>query len=222
MEIMDINNLQGEFRTGKLVADEGVIITPVCRLSYEDLFSRTQYTGNTAPAPGDSVKKYFGATFLFNCGNVNEPGLVDVGSCLTPHLMALAQEYWASKNKPVPFEYFYGMWDGRRKQGTDGYGENIWYVSAKNYSESMTCVPVVDANRNRIGPGGIKAGDFVRARIRPYISPTYDHKGINFQLKSVQLLLPWTGFGASEDTGDEWGAVPVPTQAAAPIQGQDW
>lgn len=217
--MIDIYNLQNEFRTGFVVEEDGVLVTPVARLSFDHLYQRTAFKGQNRD--GSQQKPHFSATFLFNCTRTNEPGLVDVNTVLYAQLGKVVSEYWAAKHKPIPFDYFYGLHDGRKKQGTDGYGDGVWYLSAKNYNERMPSVPVVDGNRQLVGPDGIKAGDFVRARVRPYISKEYDNKGVNFQLKSVQLIMPWEGFATSkEDTGDEWGTVPVPTQA--PVQGFDY
>lgn len=216
--VFDINNLQGEYKTG-FVADDGALVTPVCRLSYDHLYQKTVYKGpNTKP--GEEGTPYFGATGLFNCQRTNEPGLVDFNSVVWKYLQETAQGYFASVGKKMPFDQeagFYGFWDGARKEGTDGYGAGVLYLSAKNYSEKIDHIPVVDSQRQHVGPNDIKAGDFVRMRIRAYVSSNYEHKGINLQLKSMQLIMPWDGFSsAKEDTGDEWGQVPIPTQVAMP------
>lgn len=213
METLDINNLRGEFRTGK-ICDDGVIISPVGRLSYPALFAKKRMQDDPTSDPR------FGAGIIFNQQNTGSPGLVDVMPVLYTKWQQMAAEYYGAKNQTVPPGYFLGLHDGATK-AKDGYGPGTWYLSAYNRSDILSQIPVVGPNRQPLQPNQIKAGDFVRIRFDSYISKKFPHKGICHGLKSVQLVLSWEGFGASEDSGDEWGAVPVAGQVPI-VPGQDW
>lgn len=216
MGTLDINNLQGEFRTGTM-QDDGVFVTPVARLSYPSLFERSQFKSKSGQVSGEPT---FNATLIFNTQNPNQPGLIDI-TTFWGLVQKFAENYFASNQKSMPFDFPLNITDGRKKDGKEGYGPGYWYISAKNYNKQISHVPVVDGQLNQLNASQIKGGDFVRARIDWYIPKSYEHKGISYGLKSIQLVTPWEAFGgAAADTGKEWS--PVPTSAQVPAPSVDW
>ena len=220
MNALDINNLQGEYRTGKAMDDgSGVFVTPIARLSYQHLFERS---ASKNPITGERGTPYFNACFIFNCQNTSLPGLVDPFSVFWPYVEQAADRYFAEKKKSKPFNFPLNIRDGREKEGKDGYGAGYWFITAKNHNTTPGFrLPVVDGSLNLLSDGQIKSGDFVRARVAPYVPKT--ENGVFFELKSVQLILPWDGFGeGSDDTGNEWAPVPGAGQVPIPVAGRDW
>ncbi len=83
--------------------------------------------------------------------------------------------------------------DGEEKPETDGYGEDVMYVSASNAKR----VPVVDADMTPLTEESGKpyAGCFVNASIRLWAQDNEYGKRVNAQLRAVQFLKDGEPFG---------------------------
>lgn len=91
--------------------------------------------------------------------------------------------------------------DGGEKPETDGYGDDVMYVSAS----ASKRIPVVDADKSPLteADGKPYAGCYVNASIRLWAQDNQWGKRINAQLRAVQFVKDGEPFGEKPADVDE-------------------
>jgi hypothetical protein len=158
--------------------DPQVIKLTNVRLSYPQLF---------VPKPPEEGKEpVYSATFLLN-KKEHAPLIAEIEK-LTDRVALDAFKKKVKLNR-VPLR------DGNEKEGTDGYGDEVMFVSARNAKRPV----VVDRDLTPLTADDSKpyAGCFVNATVRLF---AFDHKtggkGVSMSLRAVQFVKDGESFGA--------------------------
>jgi hypothetical protein len=170
--------------------DLDVIKLQNVRLSYPQLF--------VAKPPEEGKPPVFSATFLLN--KKTHAALIKEIEKATERV-ALTAFKKKVKLAREPLR------DGNEKDGTEGYGDEVMFVGARNAKRP----PVVDRDLTPLTAEDNKpyAGCYVNATIRLF---AYDHKvggkGVSASLRAVQFLKDGESFGAGPvDAEEEFEAV---------------
>lgn len=169
----------------KPTEDPTIIKLKNVRLSYPQLF--------VAKPPEPGKEPVFSATFLLD--KKQHKDVITQIEKLTERV-ALDEFKKKVKLNRVPLR------DGNEKEGTEGYGDEIMFVGARNKVRPV----VVDQQRNPLGPedGKPYAGCYVNANIRLF---AYDHptggKGVSASLRAVQFVKDGESFGAGPVNAEE-------------------
>lgn len=158
--------------------DPNVVKLTNVRLSYPQLF---------VPKPPEEGKEpVYSATFLLN-KKEHAPLIAEIEK-LTERV-ALDEFKKKVKLNRVPLR------DGNEKEGTDGYGDEVMFVGARNAKRPV----VVDRDLTPLTADDSKpyAGCFVNATVRLF---AFDHKtggkGVSMSLRAVQFVKDGESFGA--------------------------
>lgn len=152
------------------------------RLSYPQLFKPKAF--NPADEPT------YGAVFLMD----KEDNAEDIEK-YRKGVKAVATAHWGEE---IPPGVKFSLRDGSEREGSDGYGKHMMFLSAGN----RKAVPIVDLNPNIVlteSDGRPYAGCYVNASIRLWVQDNTWGKRVNSQLQAVQFAMD----------GDPFGAVPV-------------
>lgn len=160
-------------------ADPNVIKLTNVRLSYPQLF--------VAKPPEEGKEPVFSASFLLD--KKQHAALIAQIEKLTERV-ALDEFKKKVKLARQPLR------DGNEKDGKEGYGDEVMFVSARNAKR----VPVVDRDMTPLtkDDGKPYGGCYVNATIRlfAYSHPT-GGKGVSASLRAVQFLRDGDSFGAA-------------------------
>lgn len=166
-------------------ADPNVIKLTNVRLSYPQLF--------VAKPPEEGKEPVFSASFLLD--KKEHAGLIKQIEKLTERV---ALDGFKKKVKLARQP----LRDGNEKDGKEGYGDEVMFVSARNAKRPV----VVDRDLTPLTKDDSKpyAGCFVNATIRLF---SYDHKvggkGVSASLRAVQFVKDGESFGAGPVNAEE-------------------
>lgn len=157
--------------------DISVIRLDNVRLSFPHLF--------TANAMQEGQEKKFSATFLMDTEKHK-----DLIGKIEKTIERLALDKWKKK---ISFKQC--LRDGEEKEGTDGYGEGVRFLSASK----KTRPNVVDRNMDPLieEDGKIYAGCYVNASIRLWVQDNQYGKRVNAELRTVQFVKDGESFGVA-------------------------
>lgn len=165
--------------------DPNVIALKNVRLSYPQLF--------TAKPPEEGKEPVFSASFLLD--KKQHAGLIKEIEKLTERVALDAfKKKVALKRHPLR--------DGNEKDGKEGYGDDVMFVSARSAKRPV----VVDRDMSPLTKDDSRpyAGCFVNATVRLF---AYDHKtggkGVSASLRGVQFVKDGESFGAAPVNAEE-------------------
>ena len=171
------------------------------RLSYPQLFKAKSFS---APRPGETPSEpKFSASAILD--KVKHAALIEA---IRAGMKAVAEEKWGVGKVPKTVKYC--LRDGSEKEDTDGYGEDIMFVSASNAKRPA----VVDKDYSPLTEESGKpyAGCYVHMSIRLWAQDNQFGKRINAQLRAVQFV----------EDGDAFGDPPVdPQKEFKQFEGKD-
>lgn len=167
------------------------------RLSFPSLFKARKFSDDSEGDP-----KY-SATFILNkTDNAKAITRIEEGIAAV-----LDEKYGPGKYKLTKFKV--ALRDGDEKPDTDGYGEEVMFISAN----SKNRVPVVDRDLTPLSEeeGKPYAGCYVNCTIRLWVQDNKWGKRVNAALRAVQFLKDGEPFGEKpadateefEDLGSE-------------------
>lgn len=146
------------------------------RLSFPALF--------TPKAFSDDQEAKYGASFIIAKTNTTLVGEVKKA------IDAVIQDKWKGK-KPSGLKVC--LRDGDEKADTDGYGDEVVFISAS----SKKRIPIVDRDLSPIDEADAKiyAGCYVNATVELWAQDNKWGKRVNAQLKAVQFVRDGEAFG---------------------------
>jgi hypothetical protein len=165
--------------------DPNIIRLTNVRLSYPQLF--------VAKPPEEGKEPVFSASFLLDKKQHKD--------LITQIEKATERVALDAFKKKVPLKRR-PLRDGNEKDGKEGYGDEVMFVSARNAKRP----PVVDRDLTPLAAEDSKpyAGCFVNATIRLF---AYDHKvggrGVSASLRAVQFVKDGESFGAGRVDAEE-------------------
>ena len=161
------------------------------RLSYPSLFREKKF------APTDAKGSYSATFILDKKANAKEI------TAIKASIDAITREVF--KGKPVGNNRVC-LHDGSEKEGTDGYGEGIMYVSAR--TDKRPQVVNRDLTPLTEEDGKPYAGCYVNATIELWAQDNQYGKRINAKLRAVQFYKDGDSFGSARvDPAREFTAI---------------
>lgn len=111
----------------------------------------------------------------------------------------MAKDFWKGK---IPSACKFCLRDGTEKEDTDGYSEDVMFISAsaKVRPQIVDQDPRIDLEESSGRP---YAGCFVNAAIRFWVQDSHGSKRINGQLLAVQFLRDGDAFGSGTIDAEE-------------------
>lgn len=205
---MSLTKLQTGAKTkGKIEFDDKKIVTGRCRLSYPHLHKAKEYKG----------KKSWSAQLLFEKD--------DDLSELEVAAQNAAIETWGSDTSKWPSRKIKSKKTGKiinksllrspfrdgdlEKPDKEEYEGKIFIGASRNYNpekgeESDQAPEVFDQKRKPLGQRGIKAGDYVRAKL---VATAYDVEGsvgVKFTLLAIQKIETGEALGGGGSSVDDF------------------
>jgi hypothetical protein len=176
--------------------DPNIIRLTNVRLSYPQLF--------VAKPPEEGKEPVFSATFILD--KKRHRAIIDQIEKMTERVALDAfKKKVTLKRKPLR--------DGNEKDGKEGYGDEVMFISARNTKRPV----VVDRDLTPLTKDDPKpyAGCEVNATVRLF---HYDHptggKGVSASLRAVQFVKDGESFGAGPvDAAQEFEVVPEDVDA---------
>lgn len=165
--------------------DPRIIKLTNVRLSYPQLFE--------AKAGPDGGKPKFSASFLMD--KVTNAAVI---AAINKAIDFVVRED-AKGKRPVP--KMICLHDGSEKEGTDGYGAGVMFVSARSDQRPGVVGPKLE--RLEATDGKPYAGCYVNATIRLWYQDNKFGKRVNAALRNVQFLRDGDPFGASVAAPEE-------------------
>jgi len=156
------------------------------RLSFPALFKPRSF-GNSDSGDNTQGEPKYSATFL-----MDKEKHSDLIEQIQDGIKALMDEkYGEGKYKLKAFKSC--LRDGVEKEDTEGYGEDIMFVSAR----SAKRIPIVDRDLTPLSEedGKPYAGCFVNASIRLWVQDNKWGKRVNAALRTVQFVKDGEAFG---------------------------
>lgn len=146
------------------------------RLSFPALFKPRAFS--------DGGEEKFQATFLIDKKNTA------VIKAVQAAMEAAKKDKWGEK---APKGIKLGLRDGKEKAEVEGYGDDIYFVTARN----SKFAPVVDGNITPLSEqsGKVYAGCYVNAYVNAWAQDNQYGKRINFNLLAVQFVRDGDAFG---------------------------
>ena len=154
------------------------------RLSFPNLFRPKAFSAPTPGQPASEPK--FSATAILE--KVQDAAQI---KALQAGMKAIAEEKWGVGKVPKSVKLC--LRDGVEKDETDGYGDEVMFVSAS----SAKRVPVVDRDLTPLMEENGKpyAGCYVNMSIRLWAQDNQFGKRVNAQLRAVQFVKDGEAFG---------------------------
>lgn len=158
------------------------------RLSFPALFEKRSFGDD----PDDEGS--YSAAFILD-EEEHEELLEDIENAIDK----VAKEKWGKK---IPRNLKKCLRDGVEKEGTDGYGEGFYFITARNSKK----VPIVDRSVVVItadNPEAPYAGCYVNATVRLWAQDNKYGKRVNAQLRAVQFKAHGDPFGEAPVNPDD-------------------
>jgi hypothetical protein len=155
---------------------ENMVKTGECRLSYPNLAKPR------VPPGGGSPK--FSAVLIF-------PKTTDV-TAMQRALKAACKAKWGDqlpRGLESPFR------DGAQKEGTPGYGPDVWYLNVSSEQQPQ----LFDAARRKVEGGYFKPGDYVFGALQAFAWEKLGKKGVSFGLRAIQYVREGERLGGGVD-----------------------
>lgn len=163
------------------------VLTPEFRVSYPAVFKPKAFEGQEAK---------YSVVMLFD-------KKTDI-TTLKKAAHAAKIEKWGPNKEKWPKNLRSPFRDGADREGTDGYGEGVIFISAS----SKTPVGLVD---NKLGAilneQDFYAGCYARAQIVAYAYDTHGNRGVAFGLQNLQKLRDGKSFSGKQKAEDVFDAV---------------
>jgi len=169
------------------------------RLSYPQLFKAKCF--GSVPQPNEKPK--FSAVFLLD-KKAHAKEIADINKAIQ---FVLLEKY----GPKAPKGHKLCLRDGSEKPDTDGYGEDMMFISASNEARPQ----VVDRDRTPLAEedGKIFAGCYVNAVLRLWVQDNNFGKRVNASLRIVQYVKKGEPFGeAAVDVESEIDVLPEETE----------
>ncbi len=165
------------------------------RLSYEHLWKPYASEGDTAT--GKAPK--FSATLL-----LDKKTHAEQIKAVKALIVKCRADKWGDKARSVNTIC---IKDGSLKEGTDGYGEHIEFISASSDRKPQIFEGAVSAGETKVSTGKIFSGCYVNAVIRVWAQDNKFGKKVNAEICVVQYKRDGEAFGGgSADTSALDGA----------------
>lgn len=162
--------------TQENVIDLGKVKLKNVRLSFPQLFEKDSYKGSDP---------CYSANFILDKGK-HKSEIVRIKKGIA----AVAKEAYKDK---VPKKLKVPLYDGDERDGIDGYGEDVMYISTRSYKE----FPIADKAGNVLteNNGKFYAGCHVHAVVRLWAQDNEYGRRINCELKAVMFAKDGEPFG---------------------------
>jgi hypothetical protein len=209
--MIDLMNLQGLLKTGKLEEDRGkaaTILTPVFRVSFPKLDEPQDYNGDG--------KFRYTISMIFNPRESGEPAMVDMNAVIKPVLVRVAEansvNITAKGGEASPFKS--GVLENSQGEPYAGYEPWCVYATAAKYPSKSGVdrgtvlyrgVAVLGGHGKPVSPLEIYGGCFARAMIDLYKPKKFNTIAIG--LKYVQFVTDGEAFGSQDVFYDEAPAI---------------
>lgn len=182
--------------------DPNVLVLKNVRLSYPKLFKPEPF-GNEGGDP------YFSANFI-----LDKKRDAETIKAIKARIEAVKKDKW--KDKPTGAVKVC-LRDGSERDGSDGYGDGVMFISASSKQERRP--KVVDKNYNPLSPedGKPYAGCYVHASIRLWAQDNNYGKRVNAELRVVIHHADGEPFGAGAvDAESDFAGIDLDNDSEAP------
>ena len=154
------------------------------RLSYPQLFKPKAFAMSPV-GQGQSEPKFSAVAILDKAQDAKQIQILKDG------MKAVAEEKWGVGKIPKGIKVC--VRDGAEKEGTEGYGPDIVFVS----TSSAKRIPIVDRNLTPLveEDGKPYAGCYINLSLRLWAQDNQYGKRINAQLRAVQFVKDGEAFG---------------------------
>lgn len=172
-------------------SDPKTVVIRNVRLSFPNLFRPSAAKGKDGQPQGEPV---FSSAFILD----KKANAADI-KALEAAVALVKKEKW--QGKPVNMKNK-SIRDGAEKAATEGYGDAIVFISARNKRRPMVVdrnptVPIVE------GDPRLFAGCYVNAEVSAWAQDNQFGKGVNWSLNKVQYVREGDPFGEGQRPVEE-------------------